>query len=258
METWDEGSYYDDYMGRWSRVIASEFLAWVDVPSFSCWVDIGCGTGALIGAITEDAEPHRISGVDLSPSFIAAARTRLGEFPDLHVGNAQDLPFGDKEFDAAVSGLALNFVPDQIRAVEELRRVAKDEAVVAAYVWDYAEGMEMIRVFWDVAVALDPTIAHLDEAIRFPLCNRISLEELFGNAGLRHIETTALQIPMIFDTFDDFWRPLLGGQGPIPGYVTSLRESDRKTLRTTLEATLTKGHTKIELAARAWAIKAVR
>ncbi len=170
MDTWQEGSTYDGYMGRWSRHLANEFVGWLNVPVDSRWVDVGCGTGALAEAIAQSASPTSVAGIDPSPGFIAAAKARLGAGADLRVGDAQLLPFDDGGFDAAVSAIALNFVPDPRLAVREMARVTAKGGVVATYLWDYAEGMEMIRLFWDAAVALDPSIAHLDEATRFPLC----------------------------------------------------------------------------------------
>ena len=245
-------------MGRWSRPVAREFLEWLGVPRHRDWVDVGCGTGALSGAILEAAEPSELAGVDPSEAFIAAAKLRLGDGPDLRVGDAQWLPFADQQFDAAVSGLALNFVPDPALAVAELRRVTKVGGMVAAYVWDYAGGMQMIKSFWDVVVAMDPLSSHLHEATLFPLCDPLRLEILFRDAGLVGAAVTGLEIPTIFKGFHDFWDPLLGGQGPAPSYVMSLTEEDRHRLRSALLESLPEIDGRIALTARAWAVKALR
>lgn len=257
MDRWDEGDWYEGYMGRWSRPIADKFLAWLDLPPQLDWLDVGCGTGALTGTILRAASPGRLAGVDPSAGFIEAADNALGSNADLQVGDAQALPFDDSEFDVVVSGLALNFVPDPGRALTELRRVAKAEGTISVYVWDYAEGMEMIRTFWDVAVGLDPSIVALDESNRFPLCDPDRLEDLFEAAGLRQLETTGLVTPTVFPTFDDFWTPLLGGQGPAPSYVMSLAERDRNRLKEALTKRLSPHGGELNLSARAWAIKAL-
>lgn len=257
MEAWDEGSQYEEYMGRWSRLVAREFLAWLGVPAGAVWLDVGCGTGALSGEILVQSAPLRVIALDPSAEFLATARSRLGDRLDLQVGDAGALPFGADEFDATVSGLVLNFVPDPLAAVRELRRVTKGGGVVGLYVWDYAEGMEMIRAFWDVAKALDPSSAELDEARRFPLCHPQRLRDLFEDAGLEHTEVRGIEVPTVFESFDDFWRPMLGGQGPAPSYVASLDASSAERLRAELERELIRVDGQITLAARAWAIKGV-
>lgn len=256
MDTWQEGSTYDGYMGRWSRQLADEFVRWLGVPVDSRWVDVGCGTGALAEAIVQCASPTWVAGIDLSPGFIATARTRLGDGADLRVGDAQSLPFDDGSFGAAVSAIALNFVPDPALAVREMTRVTARGGAVATYLWDYAEGMELIRRFWDAAVALDPSIAHLDEATRFPLCDPERLTDLFGMAGLVDLEATSLEVPTVFEDFDAYWRPMLGDQGPIPTYVGSLGATERLRLEHRLRDQLpTSGDGSIALRARAWAVR---
>ena len=253
MDTWNQGDSYESYMGRWSRLLAHRFIDWLALPAGYDWLDVGCGTGALASAIAESAGPHRISGIDPSPGFIEEARRTLGESPDLRVGDAQELPFVENEFDASVSGLALNFIADPEIAVREMRRVTRGGGTVAAYVWDYGAGMEMIRKFWDAAVYLDPTVTSLDEASRFPLCREEALSQLFTESGLQEVRATALEITTTFQGFDDFWRPFLGGQGPAPSYVLSLDEPARLRLETRLRDDLP-GEGEINLTARAWAV----
>ena len=155
-----------------------------------------------------------------------------------------------------MSAIALNFFPEPELAVREMRRVTVAGGVVAAYVWDYADGMEMIRRFWDAAVGLDPAIADLDEATRFPLCNPGPLRELFGASGLADVEAVALEISTVFASFGEYWEPMLGAQGPIPTYVGSLGGDDRRRLSAQLENDLpTAPDGSITLIARAWAIR---
>jgi SAM-dependent methyltransferase len=162
----------------------------------------------------------------------------------------------DLQFDAVVSGLTLNFVPEPDRAAAELARVAAPGGVVAAYVWDYAEGMAMMRYFWDAATALDPAAAELDEGRRFPLCQPDALGRLWTGAGLADVEVRAIEVPTRFADFDDYWTPFLGGQGPAPGYVMSLDEERRDALRDLLHARLPSAQDgSIPLTARAWAVR---
>jgi hypothetical protein len=172
------------------------------------------------------------------------------------VGDAQALPVGVHEFDASVAGLVINFVPDQRRALAEMRRATKPGGTVAAYVWDYVGEMQMMRQFWDAAVALNPPAKDLDEGVRFPVCQPDALQNLFHSASLERIVSDAIDVPTVFRNFDDYWRPFLGGQAPAPGYCMSLSEGDRAALRERLRGSLPIRHDgTIHLIARAWAVK---
>jgi hypothetical protein len=128
---------------------------------------------------------------------------------------------------------------------------------VAAYVWDYAEGMEMLRFFWEEAVALDPAATSLDEAARFRLASEDGVRRPFDSAGLRAVESRAIDIPMRFASFDDYWTPFLGGQGPAGTYAVGLDDPGRDALRERLRSRLPVGDDgSIELTARAWAVRA--
>ncbi|GAA2905607.1 class I SAM-dependent methyltransferase [Nonomuraea rubra] len=256
-EVWTAGDAYEAYVGRWSRPVAKAFVRWLDLPGGARWLDAGCGTGALTAAILEVAEPAEVLGVDTSEGFLAGARARVTDArAGFRAGDMRALPLPAGRFDAVVSGLALNFVPDPGRAVAEQVRVAARGGVVAAYVWDYAGEMGMIRHFWDAAVALDPAAAELDEGRRFPLCRPDGLRALWAEAGLEGVTVRGLATVTTFAGFDDYWRPFLGGQGPAPGYVTSVTEEQRRALRESLRARLPAAPDgSIPLTARAWAVR---
>jgi SAM-dependent methyltransferase len=176
----------------------------------------------------------------------------------VELGDARALPVADSEFDAVVSGLVLNFVPpaDQPQAAAELRRAGKSGGIVAAYVWDYAEGMQLQRYFWDAAVELDPAGQEIDESRRFPLCQPEPLAALFRDAGLADVEVRAIDISTHFRDFDDYWTPFLGGLGPAPSYTMSLSEDDRAALRDLIRSRLPiEADGSIHLIARAWAVR---
>lgn len=257
---WDDGAAYESYVGRWSRLVAHEFLAWLDAPAQADWLDIGCGAGALTQTILAMAAPANVRGIDLSPDFVAFARMHTADpRASFAVGDAQALPEPDAICDVAVSGLALNFVPESDRAAAELTRVVRPGGVVAAYVWDYAGAMQLMRYFWDAAVALNPTAVALDEGRRFPLCAPDPLTQLFTQPGLRQVETRAIDAPTVFRDFDDYWTPFLSGQGPASGYAMSLSERDRTALRQELRRRLPiASDGSIALIARAWAVKGRR
>jgi SAM-dependent methyltransferase len=257
MDRWTSGTAYERYVGRWSRPVAAEFLSWLARPPGLRWVDVGCGTGALTGAILATSDPSAVIGVDPAEGFLERARTAVDDpRASFRAGDARQLPLPDDDADAVVSALALNFIPDAAAAVGEFSRVARPGGVIAAYVWDYAEGMAMMRHFWDAAVALDPAAAELDEGLRFPLCRPEALSALWTRAGLVGAKVRAIEVPTVFADFDDYWNPFLGGQGPAPGYVSSLPEEQRVALRERLRAQLpSTSDSTIPMTARAWAVR---
>lgn len=255
-EQWDAGDAYDRFMGRWSRLAAREFVAWLGAPPGADWLDVGCGTGSLLTAIHAAAQPRSLAGVDPSAAFLAAAADHLPAGTDLRVAGALQLGHDGATFDAVVAGLVLNFVPDPAAAIAEMRRVARPGGIVGGYVWDYADGMGFLRHFWDAVIELDPEAAALDEGPRFPICRRDGLTDALAAAGLQDVAGTALEIPTTFTDFDDLWQPFLGGQGPGPAYVVALDDGRRSTLREALRARVpVAANGSIQLTARAWAAR---
>ena len=257
-DTWERGNPYEQYVGRWSRAVAPVFLSWLGIPSGRRWLDVGCGTGALSAAIVDCCSPASLAGVEPSEGFLATARENLAGRAALHQGSATAIPLADGAVDVVVSGLVLNFVPDQRAAMAEMARVTRGGGTIAAYVWDYAGKMELMRLFWDAAVALDPQAARLDEGTRFPLCRPEALQALFTGAGLHSVETRAIDIPTPFASFDAYWQPFLGGQGPAPAYAMALGEDDRTRLREGLRARMPiQADGSLALTARAWAVRGI-
>lgn len=259
-DSWSAGDAYEPYVGRWSRLVAAEFLDWLDIPPDGRWLDLGCGTGALSEVILHRSAPRQVIGLDQSEAFVSFARTRLSSPPiEFQIGDARSLPFEDATFDAAVSGLVLNFVPEPAQALAEMRRTVRPGGTVAVYVWDYAGEMQLMRRFWDAAVALDPNARDLDEGRRFPICQPERLLALFDEAGLTGAESRVIEVPTIFRGFDDYWSPFLGGQGPAPGYCVSLPDDKRAALREKLRTELpVASDGSIRLKARAFAVRGRR
>jgi SAM-dependent methyltransferase len=256
-DTWERGAPYEQYVGRWSRRVAPVFLAWLRMPAGRRWLDVGCGTGALCAAIVEHCAPASVVGVEPSEGFLTAAQEHLAGRAVLHRGTATALPLEDASVDVVVSGLVLNFVPDLRAALAEMVRVTGNGGTIGAYVWDYAGKMEFMRSFWDTAVELNPDAARMDEGRRFPLCHPEALRALFASTGLNGVEVTAIDIPTPFASFDEYWRPFLGGQGPAPAYAMSLHETARGRLRDRIRERLpVEADGSISLTARAWAIRA--
>lgn len=256
-DVWERGSPYERYVGRWSRRVAPRFLSWLEIPADRRWLDVGCGTGALSAAILDKCSPASVAGVEPSEGFLKTARENLAGRVTLLQGSATAIPLSNASVDVVVSGLVLNFVPDQRAALAEMARVAAEGGTIAAYVWDYAGKMELMRYFWDAAVVLDPHAAEMDEGIRFPLCRPEALEKLFADAGLEGVEVAPIDIPTPFANFDDYWQPFLGGQGPAPAYCMSLGETARERLRDHVQERVpTAANGSISLTARAWATRA--
>ena len=260
-DVWAIGDGYEPYVGRWSRLVARDFLTWLAIPAAGRWLDVGCGTGALTATILDLATPSGVVGIDPSSGFLAFARDRHRD-PRVRFerGDAQALPVESDGFDAVVAGLVINFVPDPAQAVREMMRAARPDGTVAAYVWDYAGGMQMMAHFWDAAASLDPTAQTLNEVRRFgDRYHMDGLRTLFMDAGLRDVSTRAMEISTLFRDFDDYWTPFLAGQGSAPSYAMSLDEEHRTTLRDRLREHLPVAPDgSIPLTARAWAVRGSR
>lgn len=259
-DKWTDGDGYDMYVGRWSRKTGAGFLSWLDAPPGLHWLDLGCGTGALTAQILEASQPQSVLGVEPSNGFLALARDRIGDSRVRFLqGSGESIPVDDGAVDCAVSGLVLNFIPNQEQALAETIRCVADGGTVAAYVWDYAGHVQFMRYFWNAAVSLDPSAREKDEGVRFPVCRPDALEALFASAGLRDIATAPIDIVTPFADFDDYWTPFLSGMGPAPGYCVSLDKNQREALRSRLVDTLpTDPDGRILLAARAWAVRGTR
>lgn len=256
-DAWVAGDAYEAFMGRWSRQLAHLFLDWLAPTLRANWLEVGCGTGALSQAVCRKTQPRSLVACDPSPEFVSSARRSAAGCPATFlVAGADNLPRLDEGFDFIVSGLVLNFLPEPMAAVQSMKDRLRAGGSLAAYVWDYAEGMQFLRVFWDEAVALDPSAANLDEGRRFPLCHPTSLAQLFQEAGLNTVATTSLQIATVFSDFDDYWSPFLGGTGPAPAYVASLSDDARAELTIRLRRRLAQPpDSPIRLAARAFGVR---
>lgn len=253
---WNAGKTYEDFMGRWSRPLASEFLRWVDPRSGGHWMDVGTGTGALAAAICDIAQPASVVACDPWAPFIETAKSGL---PDSRVtfvvAGTGSLPVREGGYDGIASGLALNFFQDPRAAIREQLALSRPGGLVGAFVWDYAEGMEFLRYFWDAATAVAPETAEMDEGRRFPICNPDALSSLFEESGVDEVRVASISVPTRFCSFEDYWGPFLGGSGPAPSLVATLTDDQRSGLVSDLRRRLPiQERGEIELQARAWAV----
>lgn len=256
-DNWTDDGAYEAYVGRWSRRVGEGFLRWLDPIEQSRWLDFGCGTGALTSQILTACAPQHVIGIEPSEEFLASARRQIVDTRvRFQQGSDDHIPVEDGEIDFAVSGLVLNFVPDQAQVIKALLRTLNTGGTLAAYVWDYAGHVQFMRHFWNVAVELDPEAHDKDEGVRFPICRPEPLRALFESSGLRDVEVTAIDIPTPFTDFSDYWTPFLSNVAPAPGYCASLDEEARDRLESRLRERLpTDPDGRILLAARAWAVK---
>lgn len=256
-DAWESANAYEQYVGRWSRMVAVEFLRWLAPAPGQAWADVGCGTGALTAALLAGHAPAALYGLDRS-GFILAETRRWVSDRRVHLarGDAVRLPWASRACGAAVSGLVLNFAPDPAAMVREMARVTRPGGVVALYVWDYHAGMQLMRYFWDAVKTVCPQDAGLDESDRFPLCQPGPLRALFREAGLRNVAGREIVVPTHFDDFEAYWRPFLGGTGSAPTYLASVSEQVRAQIRQDIQHRLPAGADgRIELTARAFAVR---
>jgi len=260
MDRWTSGADYDRWMGRWSRLLAREFVNWLNLPGGLRWIDVCCGSGVITEAIVERNTPASVVGIDASSDQISFARQhRARANVTFETADAMTLPFPDASFDVAVCGLGLNYIPDPSRGLEEFCRVTRSGGTVAVYVWDYAQGTRFLREFWDAAIAIDGEAATSDQAHRFPMCTPEGLRSLFEQAKLEDLSVHALEVITRFTSFDDYWEPLLTGQGSAPNYLATRDQQTQAAIRERLRAALpANAQGAIELPARAWAIRALR
>jgi SAM-dependent methyltransferase len=256
-DAWGSGVAYERFMGRWSALLAHKFLTWFDIAPARTWLDVGCGTGSLTRLILESYQPKEIIAIDSSADFISHAQRSINDSSvHFRVGLAQALELDSNSIDVVVSGLVLNFVPQPKEAILEMQRVTKPGGKIGIFLWDYADGMQMMRYFWDAAVELDNNAREHDEGIRFPICQEGQLESLVKEAGLRQVEATAIEIKTVFQNFDDYWQPFLGKVGAAPNYVASMNPEDIDKLEDKLRKLLPIAEDgSISLIARAWAVK---
>jgi len=256
------GEAYEPLTGRWSRLVAPRFLDWIDAGANGRWLDVGCGTGALIQAILDDRTPKEVVGVDPSSAYIAYARRQIAD-PRVRyeVGDARSLPVASSQYDAVVSGLVINVLSPsgQHDAIREMARAARRGGVVAAYVWDYSGQLAPRAQFWDAAIALDSVATPLDERLHHPICHPDRLTALLQGAGLHAIEAGHIDIEAHFQNFDDYWQPFFAGYGPASAYLLSLPAAGQERLRDRLQATLTpEGDGSFSLPIRAICVRSVK
>lgn len=241
---------YDRFMGRFSTPLAAAFADWLGLRPGQRALDVGCGPGALTTVLVARLGAEAVEAVDPSTSFVAAMRDRLPEVPVRQAG-AEDLPYPDGRFDAAVAQLVVHFMTDPVAGLREMGRVVRPGGTVAASVWDHSGGTSPLGPFWDAAAAVDP--AAPGEA-DFPGAREGHLAELASAAGLTVVESSHLDVTVRCATYEDWWDPMTLGVGPVGAYVAGLDEAQRRRLREACRERLPEAP--FDATGRAWTVRA--
>jgi SAM-dependent methyltransferase len=246
MTFWAAADAYDRFMGRYSSKLAPAFADFAGVREGQRVLDVGCGPGALTAVLVERLGASSVAAVDPSEPFVAAARERHPGV-DVRQAPAEELPFEDGEFDAALAQLVVHFMADPVRGLEEMKRVVRPGGVVAACVWDHAGGQTPLAPFWDAVHEMDP-----EEEGEGTLAGgrRGHLSELMAEAGLREVEETALPVHVEHSTFEEWWEPFTLGVGPAGAYLAKLSDDAQDELRASCRERLPEPP--FTLPARAW------
>ena len=248
---------YERFMGRWSRLLAPAYIAFAGIKNGDRVLDVGTGTGSLAQTLETTMPESEIVGIDPSDGFIAyAQKNAKSTRVHFEVGNAEALKFNDASFDNTLALLVMNFVPDHRKAVTEMRRVTRPQGIVSACVWDYDRGMQMLRFFWDEAIALDPAIEPKDER-HMKLSHQRQLGDLWREAGLINVKEEPLTIEQTYASFNDYWEPFTKGAGPGGAYVVSLSQDRRERLEAHIRKRLLgdRNDGQFKLTATAWCVR---
>jgi SAM-dependent methyltransferase len=242
---------YDRYVGRYGDALARAQIEAAGVQPGLSALDVGCGPGALTRVLASVLGAGNVAAVDPSERFVRACRDRVPG-ADVRVAAAETLPSFERRFDVVLSQLVVNFMTDAPAGVRGMRSAARPGGTVASCVWDYADGMTMLRAFWDAAAEIDP--AAPDEG-RMRWCSPPELRELWEAAGLATVETAEIVVDASYESFDDLWQPFTQGVGPAGAFCVSLERDRREALREAYRRRLAAGDQPVSLEARAWFVR---
>jgi SAM-dependent methyltransferase len=243
---------YERHVGRYGRALSSAHVVAAGVQPGDRVLDVGCGPGALTEALAELTGGARVAAVDPSPAFVAACRTRVAG-ADVRLGSAEELPDFGGAFDVVMSQLVVNFMHDPQAGVRAMRSAVRGDGIVASCVWDYAEGMTMLRSYFDAALEIDPDAPDEGRTMRY--CTPGELRELWQGCGLQDVRTGELRVEARYDGFEDLWAPFPTGVGPSGAYCASLDPERRRALHDAYFRRLGEPSGPFTLEARAWFVR---
>lgn len=232
----DDSAAYEQFMGRWSRAIGAPFLDWVAPPAGARWLDVGCGTGIFTELVLDTCTPAAVDAVDAAEAQIDHARRRpVGQRANFGIADAQALPFPDSTFDVVASALVINFIPDRLRALSEMRRVARSGGLVAGSVWDFAAELSPS---WPLRLGMRRIGADVPHVPGTRDSSLEALHSLFERAGFESIATTTVDVTVQFPDFDAFWQAQTPSYSPTSKIIAAMTSSDRTRLIEALRAGL--------------------
>jgi ubiquinone/menaquinone biosynthesis C-methylase UbiE len=248
-----DGEAYERFMGRWSRAAGEQFIDWLAVPVGQKWVDVGCGTGAFTELVLARCKPATIDAIDPAEDQIAFARRRPGAVQaSFRAGDAQSLPYGNQEFDAAALALVINFIPDPAKAMKEVARVLKPGGIAGAYIWNFAgDGFVQQPLRIAIAamnVALPPNPGEDKATID-------AMRRFFETAGFERIESRTIEIEVSYASFDEYWESQTGLPNPAVQALRKMSDADVTRLKNGLRERLAGPDGRIRYGARANAVK---
>lgn len=239
--------HYDRFMGRYATTLATALADFGAVSAGMRVVDVGCGPGGLTSQLVSRVGVENVAAIDPAPQFVAACRDRHPG-ADVRAGVAEQLPWPDDRFDAALSALVIAFMTDPDRGVREMARVTRPGGTVALCMWDLTTGgMTMLQTFWNAVRDVDPTAAGEG---RLPGARDGDIAERLERAGLGDVTAGALSAHADYKDFDDFWEPFTLAVGPAGHYLQSLTPDRRVAIREGCRRLLPEGSFRLQ--ARAW------
>lgn len=251
----DDSTAYERFMGAWSRAATPIFLDWLAAPRQARWLDLGCGTGALSECIIASQAPAEVHAVDPARAQVEAAARKLDKRVTFEVGRAESLPFGSGRFDVVASALVINFIADRPQAAREMRRVACGGGLVGGFVWDFANERSPT---WPMREALRRMGKAVPDVPGTSESTEAALRRLFVDAGFEAVATTVYEVTVSFTDLESYWESQTPGYSPVTQFIRAMSESDRALLRRTLHDVVPRRGGRIEYAARANAVKAVK
>lgn len=245
-----DGAAYERLMGRWSRAVGEVFLDWLALPSGLRWLDVGCGTGVFTEFVLDQCAPRQMSAIDAAEDQIAHARTKpVAKRANFRVGDAQELPFADAEFDVATMALVITFIPDPAKAVAEMKRVLKPGGTMATYMWDFlghGSTQEPLREAIEaMGIAVRPVPGHRHSRLE-------ALNEFFSAAGLDAVSTRRIEIEVSYSNFEEYWEGQTVFANSTVQHIRKMTAADVERLKSSLRERLPRDRNG-RIAYKAWA-----